>query len=413
MTDKEKAFAAIDASEMAIVELETLLSAIPAFAPESGGVGELEKVETLEKWLRAHGIDRLERFDSPDSRVPSGKRPNLVATIPGKKDDSRLWIMAHTDVVPEGERAMWKSDPFKVVYENGRLVGRGVEDDQQGLVGSVFAALALLKNGMAPEHTVKLLFVADEEVGSTHGIQFLLDKHPELFRADDLFLVPDGGSPDGSEIEVAEKNICWIKIVTKGKQTHAAMPDSGNNAFLAACDLALRIHDLEHKVFTARDALFTPDRSTINPTKKEANVPNVNTIPGDDVFYVDMRILPQYPVDKALTEISRLMREVESIHGVSMMYEVVQRNESKATAADAFVVKALAKAVKEVYGVTAKPIGIGGGTVAAYLRKAGYDAVVWGRMDDSAHQPNEYALMKNILGDAKVFATMMLRDGSD
>jgi len=410
MTDKEQVFAVIDASEKSVVELETLLSGIPAFAPESGGVGELEKVEALEKWLRAHGIAQLERFDSPDARVPSGRRPNLVATIPGKRDDRRLWIMAHTDVVPEGDRSMWKSDPFKVVYENGRLVGRGVEDDQQGLVGSIFASLALLTKKIVPPHTVKLLFVADEEVGSLHGIQFLLEKQSALFRTDDLFLVPDGGSPEGTEIEVAEKNICWLKILTKGKQTHAAMPDSGNNAFLAACDLALRINGLEKTVFTARDPLFAPDRSTINPTKKEANVPNVNTIPGDDVFYVDMRILPQYPIDMALAEISKLMREIEAIHGVSIQYELLQRNESKATSADAPVVKALVQAVKEVYGVTAKAIGIGGGTVAAYLRKAGYEAVVWGRMDDSAHQPNEYALMKNILGDAKVFASLMLRE---
>ncbi|MDA8411423.1 MAG: M20 family metallo-hydrolase [Treponema sp.] len=410
MTERESVFASIDAVEKGVVELETLLSGIPAFAPESGGVGELEKVEALEKWLRGHGVSGLERFDSPDPRVPSGKRPNLVATIPGKRDDRRLWIMAHTDVVPEGDRSMWKSDPFKVVYEKGRLVGRGVEDNQQGLVGMVFAALALMGQGIVPPHTVKLLFVADEEVGSLHGIQFLLEKHGDLFRSDDLFVVPDGGSAEGTEIEVAEKNICWLKIVTKGKQTHAAMPDSGTNAFLAACDLALRIHELEKTVFTARDPLFAPDRSTINPTKKEANVPNVNTIPGDDVFYVDMRILPQYPIDRALAEISSLMRAVEAKHGVTVAYELVQRNESKATAADAPVVKALTQAIHEVYGVTARPIGIGGGTVAAYLRKAGYDAVVWARMDDSAHQPNEYALMKNILGDAKVFASMMLRE---
>lgn len=409
MTDKERAFAAIDKSEQGVVELETLLSSIPAFAPESGGVGELEKCEALEKWLRAHGISQLERFDSPDARVPSGKRPNLVATIPGRRDDRRLWIMAHTDVVPEGDRSMWKSDPFKVVYEGGKVIGRGVEDNQQGLVGSVFAALSLLSNGIVPPHTVKLLFVADEEVGSVHGIQYLLAS-TKLFRPDDLFIVPDGGVADGSEIEVAEKNICWLKIVTKGKQTHAAMPDKGANAFLAACELALRIAELEKKVFTDRDPLFDPDRSTVNPTKKEANVPNVNTIPGDDVFYVDMRLLPQYSVDFALGEISKLMRETEARHGVTMSYEVVQRNESKATRADAPVVKALSAAVKEVYGVEARAIGIGGGTVAAYLRKAGYDAVVWATMEETAHQPNESALMKNILGDAKVFASLMLRD---
>ena len=85
------------------------------------------------------------------------------------------------------------------------------------------------------------------------------------------------------------------------------------------------------------------------------------------------------------------MREVEAEHGVKMSYEIVQRNESKATAPDAPVVKRLAKAVKEVYGVDAKAIGIGGGTVGAYLRNAGFDCVVWAQLDETAHQPNEYA----------------------
>jgi len=64
--------------------------------------------------------------------------------------------------------------------------------------------------------------------------------------------------------------------------------------------------------------------------------------------------------------------------------------------------------VREVYGVEGKAIGIGGGSVAAYLRNAGLDAVVWSRMEETAHQPNESALVANIIGDAKVFASLML-----
>jgi succinyl-diaminopimelate desuccinylase len=47
--------------------------------------------------------------------------------------------------------------------------------------------------------------------------------------------------------------------------------------------------------------------------------------------------------------------------------------------------------------------------VGAYLRNAGIDSVVWSRMDDTAHQPNEYALLDNILSGAKVMALLMLR----
>lgn len=404
---KDKVFSYIEKSVEGIIELESLLTSVPALAPESGGQGELEKALALEAWLKGQGIADIVRMDAPDARVPSGIRPNLVATIPGKDDKARLWIMTHLDVVPEGERSLWSSDPWKVVVKGDTLVGRGVEDNQQGLVSSVFAALAFTKQGIIPERTIKLLFVADEEVGSKFGIQHLIANY-SLFTKDDLIIIPDGGNAEGSDIEVAEKNICWLRVRTKGKQTHAAMPDKGVNAFVAASDLVVRIHNLEKTVFTARDNLFEPDRTTINPTKKEANVPNVNTIPGEDLFSVDMRILPQYPVAMAMEEVRKAADAVESEYGVQISFEVLQSNESKATPVDAPVVSSLKRAVEQVYGVKAKAIGIGGGTVGAYLRKAGFDCVVWAKMNETAHQPNENADIANIIGDAKVFANLAL-----
>jgi succinyl-diaminopimelate desuccinylase len=53
-------------------------------------------------------------------------------------------------------------------------------------------------------------------------------------------------------------------------------------------------------------------------------------------------------------------------------------------------------------------MGIGGGTVAAVFRRAGYPAVVYARLDDSAHQPDEYCVLDNLIGDAKVFALTLL-----
>ncbi len=409
MSQKQKVFSWLESSAAGIVELETLLSSIPAIAPESGGQGEMRKAQALIDWLAVKGIRDIVRYDAPDSRVPGGMRPNVVATIrgTGPETEGRIWIMSHLDVVPEGDRSMWSSDPFEVMAKDGRVYGRGVEDNQQGLVASVFAALAILASGSAPSRTVKLLFVADEEVGSAYGIQYVL-RTQNLFRKDDLIIVPDGGNSKGDEIEVAEKNLCWLKVSTKGKQCHGSTPDEGANAFLAASDLALRAHELEKTAFSAHDPLFHPDRTTISPTKKEANVPNVNTIPGDDVFYLDMRILPRYSTNEVLSELSRLMREVEVKHRVKMSYEIVQRNESKPTSPDAPVVARLAAAVREVYGVDAKAIGVGGGTVGAYLRNTGFDCVVWARLDETAHQPNEYALIANIIGDAKVFASVIL-----
>lgn len=409
MGDMEKALAYLDTAEAGVIELETLLTSLPAMAPESGGDGEWKKAEALEAWLRRHGIADIERHDAPDERVSSGKRPNIVATIKGRRPGKRLWVMAHTDVVPEGDRSLWNTDPFQVLVKDGKIYGRGVEDNQQGLVSSVFAALALVSQGIVPAHDVKLLFVADEEFGSVYGIQWLLANRT-LFAPDDLIVVPDSGAHDGSEIEVAEKNICWLKVITKGKQCHASRPDDGANAFLANCDLALRLNAMEREVFADSDGIFVPDRTTITPTKKDANVPNINTVPADDAFYIDMRILPRYAIDDVLAEAGRRARDVESRYGVKVSFEVVQRNDSPPTAVDAPVVLLLKDAIKATYGVEGRAVGVGGGTVGAYLRKAGLPCVVWSRQDETMHAPNEYARLENLLGDARVFARLMLAE---
>lgn len=406
MTPVEQLSSWIESQRSPMIDLQRALTAVPALAPESGGQGEKDKCELLTSALTALGYTQFERFDAPDPRVSCGYRPNLVVTIAGKDSSKTIWIMTHLDVVPPGELAKWNSDPWTVVEANGRVYGRGVEDNQQGMVASVFAGLSFIKTGIQPAYTVKLLFVADEEVGSAMGIQFLLQKH-RLFRPDDIIIIPDGGDDCGSTIEIAEKNLLWLRVETKGIQTHGSRPDQGANAHLAACDLALRLNALEEH-FDRRDPLFEPDRSTFQPTKKEANVPNVNTIPGDDVFYMDCRILPFYPLSLVRTEIARLVAEVEKKYGVVIQTREEQAVESRATSPDAPVVRILAESIKRIYGVEAHPIGIGGGTVAAYLRNAGFDAVVWSKIDETAHQPNEYCVIDNLVGDARVMASVLL-----
>ena len=434
----------IEKSEALVVELETELCRRPAVGPDAGGGGELEKCEFLEGWLKHHGVTRLERYDAPDTRARGGVRPNLIATIPGQEGGAtagpgkaaipgtaavpggadgppRLWIMSHLDVVPPGEVSLWKSDPWTVVEAEGgpgpdgrplgrRLIGRGVEDNQQGLVSSVLAVLALNACGISPARTVKLLFTADEENGSAFGIDWLLKNHGPLFQKNDMVLIPDGGDSRGESIEIAEKSLVWARFVTRGLQAHGSRPDQGANAHLAGADLAVRLHEGLAALFPDRDLLFDPDRSTFEPTKKEANVPNVNTIPGEDVFYMDMRILPRYPVQAVLEAVDGIRAGVQAKYGVTVTFSLLQRIESRPTAPDAPLVKRLSRAVEQVYGVTPRPVGIGGGTVGAYLRNQGIDAAVWCRIDDTAHQPNEYALVANILGDAHVMALLMTEE---
>jgi len=409
---KEKIFTWLEKAAELAVDLETGLTKYPAISPDSGGEGELDKCLFLEAWLRNQGITNLKRYDSPDKRAKGEVRPNLIAVIDGDDSNGCFWILSHMDVVPPGEAKLWHSDPWTCVKAEDakglRLTGRGVEDNQQGMVSSVLAALAFVKLGIKPSCTIKLLFASDEEVGSVYGIEWLVKNHKELFNKNDMVLVPDGGDVKGECIEIAEKNIMWMRFNTKGKQAHASMPELGVNAFIAASDLALRLYNELSLKFGKRDPLFDPCYSTFMPTKKEANVPNINTIPGDDVFYVDMRVLPMYPPSLVLAEVDRIKSEIEAKYHVTVEYSLSQMMESKSTGADAPIVKLLSEAVSEVYKVKPRLIGIGGGTMAASLRNIGIDCAVWTKTDETLHQPDEYVLIDNIIGDAKVIALIAL-----
>jgi succinyl-diaminopimelate desuccinylase len=391
------------------VELQRGLTAIPAVCPGSGGEGELDKAVWLEGVLRTLAFDEVARIDAPDARAKGGVRPNVVARYRGSSSSRTLWIMSHLDVVPPGERTLWNTDPFELHVEGGRLVGRGVEDNQQAVVSSLLVARAFMDRRLRPPVDLALLFCADEETGSEYGAEYLVRHRRDLFGPDDVFLVPDAGNPEGTLVEVAEKALWWVKIRTVGRQCHASTPAQGANAFRAASDLVTRLASLE-RTFPQSDPLFDPPVSTFEPTKKEANVPNINTIPGEDVFYLDCRVLPSVALADVEAEIRRIAGEVEAAYGVTVTLEDVQRAEATPpTSPDCEVVRLLVQGVREVHGITPQPQGIGGGTVAAVFRRIGLPAVVYSKIHESAHQPNEFCVLDDLIADAKVFASVAMR----
>jgi succinyl-diaminopimelate desuccinylase len=155
--------------------------------------------------------------------------------------------------------------------------------------------------------------------------------------------------------------------------------------------------------------LFRPPISTFEPTLKEANVPNVNTIPGKDVFYLDCRVVPDYDLGQVTERVRSIATATAQKFGVSLEVEAVQTLPSAPpTAPEAPVVQALQRAIRRVYNRDATPQGIGGGTVAVFFRQAGLPAAVWMTANECAHQPNEFCFLSHILGDAKVLAHVCL-----
>jgi succinyl-diaminopimelate desuccinylase len=381
---------------------------IPAVGPENGGDGEIKKANALVQILTDAGFSRIEHFDSEDQNVASGRRPNIIAFLEGKEQGQKLWIVTHLDVVPPGEESLWKvTKPSEPLLKDDCIYGRGSEDNGQSLIASIFAAKAIKQLGVVPKRTIALAFVSDEEQGSTKGIQHLISKG--IFQEDDLVLVPDSGNPKGDFIEIAEKSILWFKLITIGKQTHASLPNKGLNAYRIAMQLTLALDAKLHQKYNVRNDSFTVPTSTFEPTKKEKNVDAVNIVPGEDVTYFDCRILPQYNLDEVLHDINELVATFEQKTEAKIKIEVLQKQVAPIVEETESKIAGLLKsAIKQARGVSATLGGIGGGTCAAFFRKEGIPAVVWSTIDEVAHQPDEYAKVRNMVEDAKIFALLAL-----
>ena len=388
-----------------MVSTLTELCRIPAIGPVNGGEGEAKKAAHVQSLLKDLGL-RVERVDAPDERVPGGKRPNLVVRV-GK--GPRLWFLCHMDIVPPGDLKVWRCDPFDPKLLDGRLYGRGTEDNGQALVSVLSGYRALLKAKDRPGRALGFAIVSDEETGSDFGVKHLIAR--EVFERKDAFVVPDWGMTDGDEVEVAEKTVLWLKVTVTGKQGHASLPAEAVNAHRAGAFLVTAIDANLPRRFRATDSLFRPWTSTFEPTKHEPNVPNVNTIPGEDVFYFDCRLLPVVPKKEILRAVEELAAQARQTFQVQVRVDVVNEESSPPTPTEAPIVQELLSVLRKVRNVRAKPVGIGGGTVAGPLRNKGFPCAVWSTTEETGHTVNEYSKVDNLVADAKVFAALMLGPG--
>lgn len=240
------------------------------------------------------------------------------------------------------------------------------------------------------------------------GIGYLLEHG--YFSPDDVFLVPDWGSPEGSMIDIAEKSLIWLKFEVIGKTTHGSTPNKGQNAFRVGTYFLSELMSKFAREFNDTDDLFDPAISTFEPTKCEVTSENVNTIPGKFVFYMDIRVIPKYSPDDILAAANEMAKEYERRTGIRIVVtDVLRHTSGKVSSTETEVYKALCDSVESVIGKRPTATGVGGATCANFFRAKGYDAYVWEYGGGTLHAPNEYVVIDSIIKDAKVFATLFYK----
>ena len=167
---------------------------------------------------------------------PAPGRAAVVARLAGDGRAPPLLLLAHMDVV-DVEREHWTTDPFGGEVRGGYVYGRGAIDDK-GMLAVELATMLLLKRylvdaGHPLAREVVLVATSDEETGGDWGLGWLLERHPELVRAE--FAINEGGRvrvvdgrPLYAAVQTAEKVAHIVSLHAHGPPGHASVPLAEN-----------------------------------------------------------------------------------------------------------------------------------------------------------------------------------------
>src|SRR4029077_883315 len=173
---------------------------------------------------------------------------NVVAKMKGKGRGPAVAFNAHVDTVGVGERANWKSDPFKALVKGGLVHGLGAGNCKGSMAVQLWLAEEIARRGGPKKGELIFTFVADEENLGPDGMAFL--RKSGKVRPDALIL----GAQTEKNLIVAERGVMWARITTKGKAAHAGNPAAGDNAILRMMRLVGALSSYYDKALAKRTA---------------------------------------------------------------------------------------------------------------------------------------------------------------
>lgn len=118
-----------------------------------------------------------------------------------------LAILCHLDVVPEGDRSLWHTDPFDCVEKDGHLYGRGTQDDKGPSMMALYAVKALMDKGVTFNKRIRFIFGTDEET-----LWRCLNRYNGKEEKATFGFAPDSKFP----LIYAEKGLLQAKLVGPG-----------------------------------------------------------------------------------------------------------------------------------------------------------------------------------------------------
>src|SRR5262249_9675935 len=127
---------------------------------------------------------------------------NLYAEWTGDETLGHLCFIGHTDVVPPGDLALWKEDPFSGIVRDGFLWGRGATDMKGAIAAFSVAAANFVRSGPRRLPKISLVITTDEEWAAVNGTCKILEWMRSNGPPPSAFLIGEPSSPSqfGSHI---------------------------------------------------------------------------------------------------------------------------------------------------------------------------------------------------------------------
>ena len=200
-----------------ISELFELLR-IPSISAVSEHKPDMQRcAEWLAAALVKAGADRADV-------MPTDGNPVVYAEKIVDPKAKTVLVYGHYDVMPVDPREEWRTEPFEPVIENGRIRGRGADDDKGQLWMHAKAFEAMCATDSLPCN-VKFMLEGEEEIGSASLYGFC-EEHKELLAAD-IILVSDTSmlSMDTPSITCGLRGLTYMEVEVSGpnKDLHSGL----------------------------------------------------------------------------------------------------------------------------------------------------------------------------------------------
>lgn len=362
--------------------------------------------------------------------------------------DELVGILGHLDVVPPGALDVWKYNPFEPVLEDGKLYGRGTQDDKGPTLAALYAAKALMNLDLSFNKRLRFIFGTDEEnlwrdmekymnkeekptIGFTPDSTFpLIYAEKGLLQIilegkNETCLVLEGGSaynsvPDNiiytgdkqEDLKVKLKELGYDYEITDegikvlGKSAHAQVTEKGINA-INRLAIALKSLGITSKVidFITNEIREDPFGTQIfgNCEDKDSGKLKLNvgkiSLKEKETLSIDIRI----PVTIDKNEITDKISKAASKYDLT--YKEYSWLNSIYIPKDHFLSRTLIEAYQEVTkDMVSQPISSGGATYARAMDNCvAFGAILPGRTK-TEHQPNEHIVLEDMYTALEIYA---------